>query len=124
MEADLGDGGMSIIRSPITRAADHDRGIALGWKTQELVIPGGDDALHGAGVDPQHGGGGHEIAQSDVALQGGPVLNVEVCRRWDEASEQQLAKARQRLDGSAADLSDAAEIAVDVILRQIEAAGE
>ena len=61
-------GGVFVICGAVAEGAGDGGGVAGVFEAEDAVVGGGVDAFHGAGVDAEECGGGHELAECDVGL--------------------------------------------------------
>ncbi len=123
-EADLGEAGVFVGFTAVPGGAADGGGEAFFGETENLVVLGGDEAFHGAGIDLEEGGGGHEIAEGDVGLADSPFCGDLAAGAVDDFTDHHAAKGLERFEGTAAHLDGTGEEFIDIGLGDFQETGE
>ena len=107
--ADFGGGGVGVCGGAVACGAEDGGGEAVVGEAEDAVVVWSGEAFHGAGIDVEHGGGEHELAEGDVGLAGGPFG----CQHGGGAGEH-FFEACEGVAIGLAGVGDVIEVAVDV----------
>lgn len=107
--ADFGGGGVVVGGGAVACGAEDGGGEAVVGEAEDAVVVGSGEAFHGAGIDVEHGGGEHELAEGDVGLACGPFG-----RHHGGGSGEHFFEAGEGVAIGVAGGGDVIEVAVDV----------
>lgn len=98
----------------MSEGAGNGGGVAGADEAQDAIVVGWTETFHGAGIDTESGGGGHEIAECDISLFGGPVLDLVATCSFDEVADHHIAVPFEGFGRCATDLCGALDEGVDI----------
>jgi hypothetical protein len=103
----LGEARVFVAGRAIAQCTRHDRRVIATDQTENAVVFGGIDAFHRAGVHPEHGGTGQQVAEGNVSLARRPFAGGFAPRAVDDVAEHQVAVKIQRFGRNFADVAGA-----------------
>ena len=98
----------------MSEGAGDGGSIAGADEAQDAIVVGWAEAFHGAGIDAECGCGGHEIAERDIRLFGGPMLDLVAACPFDEVADHHVAVTFEGFDRRATDLCGALDEGINI----------